>query len=200
MPSSRGLPRSPALQADSLPSGPPGGIQTTQPSTEEKSPQSSNLLRLGAALPGSAFRFADRDSRSPDWHPGSQGLCVSRDSVQSVAPSTREPAAFLVTGVKPQGTPGCWGLCAWGHPPDRTGGPREVGMGASVRGVTPHTESAGGPRQVGMGASVRGVTPTLRVQEDLERRAPGQSLQDPRVSPGQGAPRPWCPGPGGGLC
>ena len=46
---------------------------------------------------------------------------------------------------------------------------------------------------MGMGASVRGVTPALRVQENPERRVPGQSLQDPRVSPGQGAPRPWCP-------
>ena len=54
MPSSRGLPdpgiepRSPALQADSLPSGPTGGIRTTQLSTEEKSPQSSTQFKPSA--------------------------------------------------------------------------------------------------------------------------------------------------------
>ena len=54
MPSSRGLPdpgiepRSPALQADSLPSGPPGGIRTTPLSTEEKSPQSSTQFKPSA--------------------------------------------------------------------------------------------------------------------------------------------------------
>ena len=105
-------PRSLASQADALPSGPPG-MQTTLCRAQRKgllkAPPSSNL-------PGSAVAFTDRfqKPRLASVLPGSAcftGQCEVCD-VQ-----TGMLAAFPVTGVKPQGTPGCWGLCAWGHRP-----------------------------------------------------------------------------------
>ena len=150
-------PRSLASQADALPSGPPG--EADHPA-KHRGRVSSKLHPVQTCCPPWVRRrvYRQRDSRSSDWPPCSEGLCVSLDSVESVTPSSGVFAASPVTGVKPQGIPGHWGLCAWGHPAP--------------------TKSAGGPGQVGMGASVSGV------QDDLERRVPAQSLQEPRVSAG----------------